>query len=1018
LGDLLYTVRVNDSSGNFVLGVEQSVGVSDNDDPSISNVDADPVTQLVDNYVNITATVTDNINVDLVKVRIDGPNGFTPINVSMTKFNGDVYYYNDNYSIPGIYNYSIWVNDTTGNSVESATYQFEMVQELKITNMLVKWNYISIPFNQEISRDDIFVVYEGSRYNWIEATTGGDPILLGFIYNWSRSIQNYGPGITQVLAPGYGYWMLAYKECELWAKNISAFTRGENITDLLVYWNAVGSPDCNSHNKNDLRVWYDGDIYTWTEATTGGDPIVLGFIYNWSRINQNYGFTDVIDPGYTYWIYAYYDCTLLFPSGYLHLIAEQQILEEKNELDINSLENADLIIEKNDEREITWDVTINLDETGGKNDYIIFGEAPDGSDGKDSYDTPNPPLGIPPFLDGFFTTNLSDPYDTLLKEIKHYPDIYKEWNFTAFWTGSSSTTITISWDTDEVNNSEYNSVILYDSDDNQVADMMVNSSYTKSVGPYGVISFRIECSSEENQPPEITCPGPQTVDEGELLEFIVNATDPDGTIPSLSAENLPSGADFTDNEDGNGTFSWTPTYTQSGNYDVTFNASDGEFWDTCTVDITVNNINQAPEITCPGSQSVDEGQLLEFVVSATDPDGTIPTLSAEDLPSGADFTDNGDGNGTFSWTPGYDQAGDYDVTFVASDGFLEDSCVVDITVDNVNRPPVINCPGPQTVTEGELLEFVVSATDPDGTIPSLSAEDLPSGASFSDNGDGTGTFSWTPGYDQAGDYDVTFVASDGFLEDSCIVQITVYEGENQPPVAVDDYAEVDEDTEDNMIDVLDNDYDPNGDDLIIESVTDPSHGTVENHGDYVTYTPDQDYYGDDTFDYTINDGQGETATATVDISVKNINDPPERPDPPSGPTKGKAGVTLTYSAVTTDKEDDKISYLFDWGDNTYSEWTQPYAPSGTNVSETHKWSKGIYNIRVKAKDEHGAETAWSEPLTIEIPRANERTTESGGSDYKSSNPFFNFLREGRTILDFIRLLFSTRSWIALYLLMS
>ena len=221
-----------------------------------------------------------------------------------------------------------------------------------------------------------------------------------------------------------------------------------------------------------------------------------------------------------------------------------------------------------------------------------------------------------------------------------------------------------------------------------------------------------------------------------------------------------------------------------------------------------------------------------------------------------------------------------------------------------------------------------------------------------------------------------------------------------------------------MIDVLANDYDPNGDDIIIESVTDPIHGTVHNHGDYVTYTPDPDYYGDDTFDYTINDGQGGTDTATVNVTVDPINDPPEKPDPPSGPTRGKAGVTLTYSAVTTDKEDDKISYIFDWGDGTYSEWTD-YVSSGTSVSETHKWKRGNWSIRVKAKDENGGESEWSDPLQIEIPRTNERSTESRDSGYRSNtNPFFNFFREGRTILDFIRLIFSTRSWIALYLLMS
>ena len=151
-------------------------------------------------------------------------------------------------------------------------------------------------------------------------------------------------------------------------------------------------------------------MYTWTEATTGGDPIILSYIYNWSRSSYNYGFSDYLDPGYTYWIYAYYDCSLLFPSGYLHLNAAQQNFEEKknNELDTNSLQKADSIIEYfGDKLAITWDVQIDFDETGGTNDWVIFGEAPDAFDEfeqNDTYDIPNPPPGIPPFLDSFITT--------------------------------------------------------------------------------------------------------------------------------------------------------------------------------------------------------------------------------------------------------------------------------------------------------------------------------------------------------------------------------------------------------------------------------------------------------------------------------------------------------------------------------------------------------------------------------------------------------------------------------------
>ena len=184
-----------------------------------------------------------------------------------------------------------------------------------------------------------------------------------------------------------------------------------------------------------------------------------------------------------------------------------------------------------------------------------------------------------------------------------------------------------------------------------------------------------------------------------------------------------------------------------------------------------------------GAQSVTEGALLAFSVSASDPDATTPTLNTSSLPLGASFVDNGDGTGDFSWIPDFLQAGVFSVTFVASDGNLTDLEVVEITVIEAgNQSPVLTAIGPQSITENSVLAFGVSSSDPDGSAPTLTAAPLPTGATFIDNGDGTGDSNWTPDFNQAGGYTVTFVASDGALADSEVVTITVNEAVNQPPV--------------------------------------------------------------------------------------------------------------------------------------------------------------------------------------------------------------------------------------------
>jgi len=101
---------------------------------------------------------------------------------------------------------------------------------------------------------------------------------------------------------------------------------------------------------------------------------------------------------------------------------------------------------------------------------------------------------------------------------------------------------------------------------------------------------------------------------------------------------------------------------------------------------------------------------------------------------------------------------------------------------------------------------------------------------------------------------------------------------NSPPVAADDSAVVDEGSSANVIDVLANDSDPDGDTLTITAVTQGAHGSVVNNGTSVSYTPAPAFFGTDSFTYTIDDGNGNTATATVHVTVNHVNHPPHAND--------------------------------------------------------------------------------------------------------------------------------------------
>jgi hypothetical protein len=105
--------------------------------------------------------------------------------------------------------------------------------------------------------------------------------------------------------------------------------------------------------------------------------------------------------------------------------------------------------------------------------------------------------------------------------------------------------------------------------------------------------------------------------------------------------------------------------------------------------------------------------------------------------------------------------------------------------------------------------------------------------------------------------------------------------------------------------------------------------------------------------------------ATLTVGEPNLL--PETPDRPTGRTSGQPGNTYMYSTQTTDPDGDQVLYMWDWGDGSFSEWLGPYT-SGQSASAQKSWAeKGNYSIRVKAKDIHGGESDWSDPLVVTMP---------------------------------------------------
>jgi len=116
----------------------------------------------------------------------------------------------------------------------------------------------------------------------------------------------------------------------------------------------------------------------------------------------------------------------------------------------------------------------------------------------------------------------------------------------------------------------------------------------------------------------------------------------------------------------------------------------------------VKTMNVAPVWTnIPVPISAAETDIVQFTVGGSDADGDVLTISYQgDLHPAAQFTDNGDGSGSLYWQTDYIAAGSYTATFQISDGFSNVTANVPITVNNVNRAPVLAGIGNQSADEG------------------------------------------------------------------------------------------------------------------------------------------------------------------------------------------------------------------------------------------------------------------------------------------------------------------------------
>ncbi|MGR3734651.1 tandem-95 repeat protein, partial [Pseudophaeobacter sp.] len=385
------------------------------------------------------------------------------------------------------------------------------------------------------------------------------------------------------------------------------------------------------------------------------------------------------------------------------------------------------------------------------------------------------------------------------------------------------------------------------------------------------------------------------------VDLTGNNIDPDGTTVTVTTiVSTTGGGTVVDNGDG------TVDYTPASN----FNGVDTVIYTVCdagtpmpaqcvndTLFVTVDPVNDAPS---QGNETltVNEDDPATTSVDLTgnniDPDGTTTTVTTiVSSTGGGTVVDNGDG--TVDYTPASNFNGVDTVIYTVCDAGtpMPAQCVNDtlfVTVNPVNDPPVVDNEiifvPINGSTGGDLTD--IGDSDIDGNlVVTTTPLTGPSNGSIVINPDGTYTYTPNPGY-TGNDTVVVTICDDGTplpalcTTDTIFITVTP----TNPPVATDNNDNTLEDTpvtfnvsnddtdSDGTIDGSTVDLDP-GTPGIQNTFTSPDGvWTVDSNGN-VTFTPNQDYNGTATINYTVNDNDGATSnTAVLTVIVTPVNDPP------------------------------------------------------------------------------------------------------------------------------------------------
>ncbi len=452
--------------------------------------------------------------------------------------------------------------------------------------------------------------------------------------------------------------------------------------------------------------------------------------------------------------------------------------------------------------------------------------------------------------------------------------------------------------------------VTYTPDDNYVGE----DTFTYIVTSGGVsesTTVSVDVTPENDAPVAKDDTAITDEDTPVTIDVLPNDTDVDGDKLSIESASVPKEQGTV--EVVNGKLVFTPAENFNGDAEITYTVTDGQLTDEAKVTVTVNPVNDAPTIKVDAVESITE--------DAVSTDTVVATLTVRDTDTPEDqltVSLENNSNGYFVLVGNEVKLTQAGVDAVNNDEFnLKDLAISASVSDGVNPTAsdsdslVVNRVNDAPTVENAIADQVLSEDFDAYTIDLNEVfKDSDSSLEFSVSGNSNvlvsienGIVTINPTADWNGSEILTFKATDPSGESiSQTVNFTV------APVAdiVADKATVVEDTP-TIIKVLGNDTFEGGDQVVsLDTNNGPANGTVSVNPDgSVTYTPNDNYVGKDTFTYVVTSG-GVSESTAVEVNVTPVNDAPVAKDD-IATTQEDTAVTIDVLPNDTDVDGDKLS---------------------------------------------------------------------------------------------------------------